>query len=116
MQKNPKNTILYKRDTKNFDKENFILDMFAIDWDKVVAIDKNDPNESFNRFASIINPLVDKYLPIKKLTKKEVKNHFKPWITLGLRKSISRRDKLHRKYIKAKNSEIKNGTIDNLKS
>ena len=106
--KTPKNKIIYKRDSKNFDRENFLLDALSIDWDKVTAINKGDPNDSFNRFDSTINPLIDKYLPLKKLSRKETKNVFKPWITVGIRNSIKRRDSLHKKYIIAKNIEIKN--------
>ena len=104
----PKNVKVYKRDSRNLDKENFILDLLSIDWDKVIAVEKNDPNDSFNRFESTINPIIDKYLPLKKLSKKELKSHFKPWITLGLRKSMQRRDKLHKKFLKSKNTETKN--------
>ena len=106
--KTPKNKIIFKRDTKNFDRENFILDVLSIDWDKVTDINKGDPNESFNRFEATINPLIDKYLPLKKLSRKETKNYFKPWITLGIRNSIKRRDNLHKRYIKAKDNETKN--------
>ena len=44
---------------------------------------------------------------MKKMTKKEVKQHHKPWITNGIRKAIQRREKLYKKFIKAKNQEIK---------
>ena len=103
----PKQAIIYKRDLKNFDRENFILDLLSVDWDKVIESRKNDPNESFNRFESSLNPLIDKYLPLKKLSKKEVKNYFKPWITSGIRKSIKRREKLYKKFIKAKEGSTK---------
>ena len=104
----PKNFPIYKRDIKNFDRENFLLDLISIDWDRVIDTDRNDTNECFNRFQASINPLIDKYLPLKKLSKKEVKNHFKPWITVGIRNSIKRREKLYKKYIKAKDQESKN--------
>ena len=98
----PKNLNIYKRDVKNVDRENFLLDLIAVDWDKVLDLEKNDPNESFNRLEIIINPIIDTYLPLKKVTKKEAKNHFKPWITPGIRKSIQSREKLYKKFIKQK--------------
>ena len=52
--------------------------------------------------------LVNSYIPLKKLAKNEIKHKFKPWITLGLRNSKKRRDMIYKKYIKAKNSVIKN--------
>ena len=51
--------------------------------------------------------MVNDYIPLKKLTTNEIKYKFKPWITLGLRTSMKRRDKIYKKYIKAKNSDIK---------
>ena len=102
-QKIHKNVKMFKRDMKNMDRENFFMDLLSLDWDRVIDVDRNDPNESINRFEATLNPIIDKYVPMKQLSKKEVKNHFKPWITLGIRKSMQRRDKLHKKFLKCKN-------------
>ena len=67
------------------------------------AIDKNDPNYSFNMFDTTIINIIDKYCPLKKVTKKEYKQQFKPWITIGICNSIKRRDKMLEKFIKEKN-------------
>ena len=53
-------------------------------------------------FDSTISKLVDKYLPLKRVTQKEYKQQFKPWITAGIRKSIKRRDKILGKFMKSK--------------
>merc|ERR1712048_657591 len=42
----PKKQALYRRDTKKFDRENFILDYLNINWDVVLEIEKNDTNHS----------------------------------------------------------------------
>ena len=107
-QKIHKNVKMFKRDMRNMDRENFFMDLLSLDWDRVIDVDRNDPNESFNRFEATLNPIIDKYVPMKQLSKKEVKNHFKPWITLGIRKSMQRRDKLHKKFLKCKNTDFKN--------
>ena len=106
-QKTPATSNFYKRDLKNFDRENFLLDLLAIDWDEVIAIENNNPNESFNSFFQKIDVLVDTYIPLKKLTKNEIKSKFKPWITSAIRNSMKRRDKFYKKFIKAKNADIK---------
>ena len=50
------------------------------------------------------------YMPLKKLSKKEIKLKDNPWFTVGIRVSIKRRDRLLRKYIdkvdKSANIEI----------
>ena len=97
----------YKRDTKNFDRDNFILDLLDIDIGNNIDIDKEEPNQSFNLLENELNKLLDKYMPLKKLTKSEIKQKLKPRITLGIRNSIKRRDKIYKKYIKAKNTLLK---------
>ena len=51
--------------------------------------------------------MVEIYVPLRKVTKNEIKSKFKPWITVGIRNSMKRRDKIYKKYIKAKNAEVK---------
>ena len=70
-------------------------------------LEKNDPNYSFNTFESSINTIIDKYIPLKKLTKKDIELQSKPWITRGIRNSIERREKNYKKFIKAKDKNIK---------
>ena len=94
---------LYKRDTKNFDRENFIADLINTDWPSICSIDKNDPNYSFDMFDMTTSKLMDKYFPLKKVTKQEYKQQFKPWITVGIRNSIKRRDYILGQYIKSNN-------------
>ena len=46
----PKKHNLFTRDIKNVNKENFILDFAAINWNEVIV--ENDANSSFNNFLS----------------------------------------------------------------
>ena len=75
----PKN--MYTKNTKNFDRLNFILDYFDIDWDAILQANKDDVNLSMQIFMNKVNRLLDKYMPLRKLTHKKYKRHFKPWIT-----------------------------------
>ena len=50
--------------------------------------------------------VINTYLPLKKIDKKELKMLAKPWITDGIRSSIKRRDKLLRKFINTKDEEL----------
>ena len=49
-----------------------------------------------------INILLDTYAPLKRIDKYKLKLKFKPWITLGLEKSIPVKNKLITKFINAK--------------
>ena len=62
----------------------------------------DDANKLFNNLLSEINQLLDKYIPLKKITKSEFKMMYKPWITPGILKSIKRKDKLFDQYVKLK--------------
>ena len=53
----------FKRDTKNFDKENFILDMLDVNWIELIQADKNKPNLSFNCFEDKLMKIIDSYIP-----------------------------------------------------
>ena len=105
--KTPKKQNLYKRDTKNFDREKFILDLQAIEWQSVLEIEKNDPNISFNSFESRVNSIIDKYMPLRKLTKKELKHQKKPWISMDIRNNIRKRERLYKNFVNAKNPQTK---------
>ena len=87
-------------------KENFLMDLAAIDMGKDVIVD-NDPDKSLDNLLSHSDRLTDLYIPSNKLTKKEYKQTTKPWITLGIRNSIQRKDKLFKKYINMKNSTMR---------
>ena len=57
----------------------------------------------FETFFQLFNKILDRHAPIKKSTKKEEKIKSEPWITKGIKKSISIRDKLYKEIIKEKN-------------
>ena len=64
---------------------------------------KKDTNHSFNSFNDAIEKLLDKHMPKIKITKKEFKQKYKPWVTRGILTSIRRKDKLLNKFIRTKN-------------
>ena len=86
----PKQHNLYQRDPTNFQKEDFILDLLDINWNETLQLNNNDPNLSFDQFYKKVNSVIDNHLPLKKLSKRELK-------------SIKSRDKIFNKYINSKN-------------
>ena len=103
----PRKINLFKRDTKNFDRENFFLDLISIDWPTVLQLENEDPNLSFDKYFTTINTLIDKYMPLRKMTPKEVKQQYKPWISKVIQNSIRKRENLYKKFVKAKDKVIK---------
>ena len=104
----PPKSNIYERDWNNFDQENFILDYLAVDWADIIKSEKKNIDFSFECFLKKFNLILDKYLPLKKLTKQKLKFKTKPWITPGLQKSISVKNKLLTKFIKLKEPTLKN--------
>jgi len=100
----PKKQNLFRRDTKNFDRQNFILDYLAIDWNETLDLQKNDTNHSLNKFMTKINSLVDHYMPLKKVSNKEYKRRLKPWITNSILNKIKYKNKIFKKYSNCKNN------------
>ena len=47
-------------------------------------------NDQFEKFRSIFHKIADKHAPLRKALPKEKRLHAKPWLTLGLLKSIQK--------------------------
>ena len=96
------------KDWKQFDNEKFIHDFRNADWKETLQLHKNDPDFSFDSFYEKITTLIDKRVPTKTLTKKQILSKSKPWITTAIKKSIAKRDQIYKRFIKSKDqSEIK---------
>ena len=112
----PKNHNIFKRDTKSFDRENFILDFIHIDWSGCLEADKKDVNNSFSIFFHKINELLDKYAPLKKVTHKQYKQRLKPWVTDKILDKISLRNNLLKRSISCKIPEQKTALYSQFKT
>ena len=88
---------IYERDWSKFDRENFILDYFSVDWEDLLKIDKLNADNSTKMYLDAINMMLDTKLKFKS----------KPWITLGLQKSISVKNKLFVNFINKKDPILK---------
>ena len=112
----PKTHNLYTRKTKNFDRTNFILDYLSINWDNTLELDKNNTNTSMQKFMDEIKLLIDKYMPLHKVTQKEYKRKFKPWITNQILTKIDTKNNKLKKYMESKNKETKANLLQEYKT
>ena len=60
-----------------------------------------------NNFLNAMSSLLHKYSPVKKISRYRLKFKTKPWITLGIQKSISLKNKLLKRFINKKDPQIK---------
>ena len=94
-----------------------MLDYFSIDWDDTLKIkEEKNIDHSSKVFLNKISNLLDCYAPFKNISKYKLKFKTKPWITPGLQKSISIKNKLLTKYIKMKDHEKKLELHNNYKN
>ena len=98
---------IYERDWSKFDRENFILDYFSVDWEDLLKIDELNADNSTKMYLDKMNMLLDTYAPLKKINKYKLKFKSKPWISLGLQKSISVKNKLLTNFINKKDPILK---------
>ena len=89
----PKKIKIIKRDYSNYDEEKRLLEFRAVNWKSVFD---NTDEESFHIKVSDIN---DNNIPIKVLSKKDIKSISKPWITSGIKISLAINNKLNKKLI-----------------
>ena len=100
---NTQRKIQYKRDTKNFSKDEFIMDDYLdINWNSQLEIEKNDVNHTTEILFTKMSAIIDKHMPLIKLTIKERKQESKPWITPAIVAKINDKNKLYKKFKKSK--------------
>ena len=95
----PKNFELFRRDYSNFNELNFLQDIQAADWTNNPT--NNDVNLLFDSFYDKLSNIVDKHIPDKKMSKREIKFLSKPSITFGIRKSLKIKNNIYKKFIKS---------------
>lgn len=91
------------RDMKMFNEENFVSDLQNIPFIDILN-STNDIDTSFDTFHNYFMDILNKHAPYKNLSKKEIKLKQKPWLTKGILKSISTKNKYYYKYLKTKES------------
>ena len=79
-----------------------INDVESVDWS--FNSSSNDVNVMFDTFYSRLSNIIDRHIPIKKLSAKEIKQLSKPWITSGIRRSIRIKNKLYKRFIKTQSA------------
>ena len=104
-QKNEKKVV--RRTFQNFSNEKFREDISRVPWDDVINNNDN-VNLSLNKFIKKFENILDKHAPFKNLTKKEIFNLNRTWVTKGLSKAITTKNKIHKKFLKAKDPTLKN--------
>ena len=94
--------IIVKRDINAASIEHFKSLFNSIDWDFVTQMSLSD--DSYNIFLEKFVQIYAQAFPERKIEIKP-KNLVSPWITLGLRKSSRKKQRLYEKFLKQRNSK-----------
>ena len=97
----PASTKVFRRDYSNLDRETLISDIQSIDWNSLLK-KSSDPSNMFDNFYIKLSEVVDLHVPVKQLSKQDLKARSKPWITSGIRTSIRIKNGLFKKFLKTK--------------
>ena len=92
------------------DKNALDADLKQIDWNEVLQTQNGvtDVTVFFQSFYSCISQVIDKHVPFRKLTRKEIKSLSKPWVSSEIKTSIRIKEKYYKKYLKSGNSYFLN--------
>ena len=99
------NTKTTYRDWKSWNRDEFADEFNKSDWKDLLNLENNNPDYSFEHFFQILTKMIDAHVPVKNLSKKQLKSLSKPWITKGIKKSIKTRDNLLKKLQRENNCD-----------
>ena len=83
-----------KRSFKNINSIAFEEDLKKINWNEALTLSEENPNMSFKTFLDIVDRLIDKHCPKKRIPKTKRQMKSKPWITPALSNSIKNKNSL----------------------
>ena len=77
------------RSLRNYDKQLFLDELSAVDWDETLAPTNDDPDLMASIFNSVISSLLEVHAPLKR---RKITSHHAPWITAEIKSLIKERD------------------------
>ena len=95
--------VIYRRDYSNFASDYFLNEVKSVHWEEVLPA-QADASVVFDSFHAKITEIIDKHVPLKKVSKRRLLLSAKPWITRGIKISIKIKNSLYKSYLKTKNN------------
>ena len=66
------------RDFTNFDRDSFTQDLNQVDWQSIIANGNSDIDYIFAPFYSKYNKIINKHVPIKQISRRQLKCFLNP--------------------------------------
>ena len=93
----------FYRDYSNFKLDSYIYDLRKSNIEEKLNLVQG-ADEQYNTFHEILISNIQKHAPLKPVSRKMYKQKLKPWITKGILKSISIKNKHYKKFLKTNKS------------
>ena len=94
---------IQRRDFTNFNPQKFIVDIKGLDLSNTLK-QQNNVNQSCDVFHDLFIKVINNHAPVKTLSKKEIKMQKRPWISNGILKSITKRNKYYSNFMRTNDS------------
>ena len=91
----------FYRDFSNFNIDSYIHDLRKSQLGEKVNLIEG-VNGQYNTFHEILLTNIQKHAPLQPVSRRMYKQRLKPWISKGILKSISIKNKLYKKFLKTK--------------
>ena len=82
--KNIANTEVYHQDFQMIIEKRSENDLQNTNWEDALELHSDDVDKSFETFFSTIKSIIDRHAPLNKMSLKERKLKFRPWLTKGI--------------------------------
>ncbi len=90
--------VTYRRKHTNDNIARLKSKLQGVNWNHV--LDGVNAEDDYNQFVKTFESLYDECIPLKKHTRNKKKEPTSPWITKGLLRSINKKNKLYKQYLK----------------
>ena len=90
-----------KRSLRNINSIAFEEELKRIDWNEALTLSEENLNLSFKTFLDIVDRLIDKHCPKKRILKTRRQIKSKPWINPALSNSIKIKNRVYKQFCKA---------------
>ena len=83
------NVKIYKRDFSKLNESAMINEVQSVDWNELLSLNTSNPSALFDLFYGTLSSIVDKHIPIKQLSKRELNFQSKPCYISSSTKEIN---------------------------
>ena len=106
--------IRFKRSLKVLSHHAFKKEL-QINWHEILKTEDENPDTCVDIFLNLIHTLLDKHIPLIKMTSKETKLQKKPWISQEILKHINKKTSYTTNFVKLRIQPEKNNYMKNSK-